>query len=798
MGTGLKSIGLRGRQVLLVLLVAFPLVIVIAVESRAIGNMKAAAVFEEASVLAFKVGNYPKEILPDPRTYLSHFTTFNEVNHKGDCLRFVNAELKLHPYFTTLSAIDPLGERVCPANSDTEKNNLADRDYFQRVLEARTYTISGLIHGRLSKKMSIVFAQPALDEQGRVKGVFILGLDVRWLSQALNDALSSMRLPEGTVAVVVDKDGRMVARAPYLADVIGRPVTGWDSAQQLLGKNPNLAREEAWKDGVRRATVYAPMFDSPNGSLWIRVGIPIEPTLKEISQDNLRHGIFVASVVLAALMLAWIISERLVLRPIRALSAAAEALSQESRSIRIGKIAGIAELGRLAEVFDSMAARIEDKRERLKFLALNDGLTGLPNRHSIVTCLAQAIQSSKAGGKTAGIVLLGLDGFKSINDSLGRELGDMVLMKVAKVLADAIGSSAMLGRVGGDEFAVVVTETEDSTAMTGLAMMLKEKMHCPISVGAHQFFISASIGIAVFPEHGSNAEQLLQNADAAMCRAKAQKAVGYCLYDPAMNDLSLARLQMQNLLSQAVAARELSVHYQPKVEIPSGRVTGAEALVRWHSAVLGFVSPGDFIPLAEQTGLILEIGEWVLQSACAQLKNWNEQVDAHFTIAVNLSPRQFTDPDLVPKIATILDRHGVQPHRLELEITEGALMHNPKEAIDALNALRALGMKISVDDFGTGYSSLAYLKHLPIDALKIDKTFVDGIVGDNCDRAIVNAVVNIANERALRVTAEGVESTDQLSIVRMIGCHEYQGYLFSRPLAAPDFLALLRQPAPGA
>lgn len=797
METGLKRIGLRGRQVLLVLLVAFPLVVVIVLERQSIGRLKAVAVFEEASALALKVGNHPKEIIPDPRTYLRNFTTF-EVNRKGDCIHFVNTELKLHPYFTTLSAISPLGERVCPVTPDEEKNNLADRDYFQRVLAARTYTISGLIHGRLSKKMTIVFAEPALDEQGQVYGVFILGLDVRWLSQTLDDALSSMHLPQGTVAVVVDKDGLMVARAPYLADVIGRPVAGWASAQNLLGKNPNLAREEVWKDGVRRATVYAPMFDSPNGSLWIRVGIPIEPTLKEISRDNLRHGIFVASVVLSALMLAWIISERLVLRPIRALSAAAEALSQEGQSIRIGKIAGVAELGKLAEVFDIMAASIESKGERLKFLALNDGLTGLPNRHSIVACLAQAIQSSKASGKTAGILLLGLDGFKSINDSLGHDLGDMVLVNVAKVLADDIGPSAMLGRVGGDEFAVAFTEAEDGTAMTRLAMRLKEKMYWPISVGAHQFFISASIGIAVFPDHGSNAEQLLQNADAAMCRAKAQKAVGYCLYDPAMNDLSLARLQMQNLLSQAVAARELAVHYQPKVEVASGRITGAEALVRWQSAVLGFVPPGDFIPLAEQTGLVLEIGEWVLQAACAQLKNWNEHVDAQFTIAVNLSPRQFTDPDLVPKIATILDRYGVQAHRLELEITEGALMHNPKEAIDALNALRSLGIKISVDDFGTGYSSLAYLKRLPIDALKIDKAFVDGIVVDNCDRAIVDAVVSIANERALRVTAEGVESADQLNVIRAIGCHEYQGYLFSRPLAAPDFLTLLRHPATGA
>lgn len=791
MKIGLNKIGLRGRQVLLVMLVALPLVIVIVLQSKTIARIKADTVFEQASALALKVGNYPKEIIPDPRTYLLNFAKFNEVNYEEGCVRFITTELKLHPYFTALSTINRAGDRICPMSLNDEKKNLSDRDYFQRALKTKSYTISGLINGRLTNKMTIVFAQPALDEQGQVKQVFVLGLDAKWLSQALNEALSSMNLPQGTVAVAVDNDGRMVARAPYLSGVIGKPVPNWTTAQELLTKNPNLAREEIWKDGVRRATVYAPMFDSPNGSLWIRVGIPIEPSLNEVRQDNLRHGIFVIFVILAALILAWIISERLVLRPIRMLCSVAEAISQENQPIRIGNIASIEELSKLAETFDRMAARIASKREQLEFLALNDRLTGLPNRHAIVTQLTRAIQITKTSGKKAGILVLGLDGFKSINDSLGHELGDQVLIQAANALTESIGSLAVLGRIGGDEFAVIVNEAEDSTDLTRLAMLLRERMHHPTSVGAHQFFISASIGIAIFPEHGNNAEQLLQNANVAMCRAKVQKAHSCCLYDPAMNQGALARLQMQNLLSQAVAKGELIVYYQPKISTSCGKITGAEALVRWQSSVLGFVPPGDFIPLAEQTGLILDIGEWVLEAACAQIKIWNDSADSQFTMAVNLSPRQFTDPDLVSKIATVLGKYGVQAHQLELEITEGALMNNPKESINALNALRSFGVKISVDDFGTGYSSLAYLKRLPIDALKIDKTFVDNIVTDTCDRAIVNAVVSIAKERRLRVTAEGVESADQLSAVTLMGCDEYQGYLFSRPLAAPDFLKLL-------
>lgn len=792
METCLNRIGLRGRQVLLVLLVAFPLSLVLVLQSETLRREKAAAVFAETAALALKVGSYPKEIVPDPRTYLNNFSSFNEVSDQADCSSFVNTALKLHPYFTTLSVTDSDGDRVCPVTAEAEKKNLSDRDYFQRAVKGKTYTISGLIKGRLSSKMTIVFAQPILDEQGLVKQVFLLGLDANWLSQALNEAMSSMHLPQGTVAVVVDNGGLMVARAPYLPNTIGKPVPNWSTAQALLIENPNLAREEIWGDGVRRATVYAPMFDSPNGRLRIRIGIPIEPALEEVQQNNTRQIIFVACVVLAALILAWVISERLVLRPINALSIAAESLSQGNFSTRIGRITSTKELSRLADTFDSMAARIEKKRQQLEFIAWNDELTGLPNRHSIIKHLARTIQSSRASGENVAVLLLGLDGFKSINDSLGHELGDQVLQKVARVIADSIKASTVLGRVGGDEFAVVAKVVDGSTELNDLAISIKDKMRAPITVGAHQFFISASIGLAVFPDHGSNEEKLLQNADVAMCRAKAQKAVGYCLYDPAMNQHALTGLKMQNLLSQSVAGKELVVYYQPKISILSGRITGAEALVRWKNKELGFVSPGDFIPLAEQTGLILEIGEWVLQTACAQLTEWSEQVGDNFTMAVNLSPRQFTDPDLVIKIASTLEKAGMQAHQLELEVTEGALMHNPKEAIDALNSLRSLGIKISVDDFGTGYSSLAYIKNLPIDALKIDKAFVDGIVDDSCDRTIVRAVVSIATERGLRVTAEGVESPQQLSIIASLGCGEYQGYLFSRPLAAPDFIKLLQ------
>jgi EAL domain-containing protein (putative c-di-GMP-specific phosphodiesterase class I) len=365
------------------------------------------------------------------------------------------------------------------------------------------------------------------------------------------------------------------------------------------------------------------------------------------------------------------------------------------------------------------------------------------------------------------------------------------LILIAQALSASVDGLATLGRLGGDEF-VLITECESNTDnFEKLAQRVQAVLRDPIVIDEHRFIISASMGIAVFPEHGNDIDTLIQNSDVAMYRAKSEKMTGYCFYAHEMNQFTGEKLRMQYLLSQAISKDELVLHYQPKIDALSGKITGAEALVRWNSKELGFTSPADFIPLAEGTGLIVQIGEWVLETACTQLKEWSEEVSDNFSMAINFSPRQFADTQLIEKIVDVAKKSGVSMSQLELEITEGALMYDPFKATEALHRLRNFGAKVSIDDFGTGYSSLSYLKRLPIDALKIDKSFISGLPGDGADRAIVSAVIAMAKELDLRVTAEGVETPEQLDTLRKLGCVELQGYLFSRPLPAADFSAML-------
>jgi diguanylate cyclase (GGDEF)-like protein len=458
----------------------------------------------------------------------------------------------------------------------------------------------------------------------------------------------------------------------------------------------------------------------------------------------------------------------------------------------VGKINATGELEELAGAFDSMATHMHEEQKRLEILAMRDALTGLPNRYFIRKHLSQMIKRTYATHCSVGLILLDLDNFKGINDSYGHPLGDKVLILIAQALFASADGLATLGRLGGDEFVLITECKPDSNNFVKLAQRVQAVLRDPIAIDEHQFYISASMGIAVFPEHGNDMDTLIQNADVAMYRAKAEKITGYCFYSPEMNKFTGANLRMQHLLSQAITKDELVLHYQPKIDSLSGKITGAEALVRWNNEELGFVSPADFIPLAEETGFIVQIGEWVLRTACVQLREWNKEVSNDFSMAINFSPRQFANTQLIDKIIDVAKTSGVSIKQLELEITEGALMYDPLKTTEALHKLRNLGAKVSIDDFGTGYSSLSYLKRLPIDALKVDKSFISGLPADGADHAIVSAVIAIAKELDLRVTAEGVETPEQLDTLRKLGCAELQGYLFSRPLSAADFSKMLR------
>ncbi|OFW24872.1 MAG: hypothetical protein A3H27_18980, partial [Acidobacteria bacterium RIFCSPLOWO2_02_FULL_59_13] len=441
---------------------------------------------------------------------------------------------------------------------------------------------------------------------------------------------------------------------------------------------------------------------------------------------------------------------------------------------------GDGDVVRIAGITEDVSER-KRAEERLTYLAQYDHLSGLPNRALFLDRLSQAQAQAQREGWVTAVVFIDLDRFKVINDTLGHAAGDKLVVAVAQRLARAIRSGDTVSRLGGDEFALILQNLSKPRDAATVSQKVLEGLAAPFEVEGHEIFVTASIGITLFPSDGETAEELLKNADSAMYRAKHQGRNNFQFYTAEMNARSGEVLRLENNLRRALERREFMLYFQPKADLSSGRVVGVEALLRWQHAELGMVPPEKFIPLMEETGLIVPTGEWVLQAACNQLRAWRESGMPGVPISINVSGRQFQERDLVSSITGIIRSSGVDPRLVELEITESSLMSNPDDAIQVLQALKSFGVQISVDDFGTGYSSLAYLKRFPIDALKIDRSFVQDITRDRDDAAIVTAVVNLAHSLNLIVVAEGVETEEQLSFLIANDCDQMQGYLLAAP-----------------
>ncbi|QDX82720.1 hypothetical protein B9N43_16635 [Denitratisoma sp. DHT3] len=414
-----------------------------------------------------------------------------------------------------------------------------------------------------------------------------------------------------------------------------------------------------------------------------------------------------------------------------------------------------------------------------------DSLTGLPNRTLLYDRLHQAIVATARHLRETGVLFIDLDHFKVVNDSLGHDIGDKLLVQVTERLKGCLRENDTLARWGGDEFIILLAEMEHSEDIVLIAQRVLDSLHAPFILDDQEVYCGASIGGSVFPRDGSNPDALLQHADIAMYRAKEQGRNIYRLYAQEMQESIDRRLSLEGQLRKAVDNGELLLHYQPQIELISGRVIGAEALLRWRHPELGMVSPALFIPLAEESNLIVSIGDWVLHTACAEVRRWREMGFADVGVAVNLSARQFMQPDLSARVMDVLACHGVRPEELEVEITESLVMGNPTKTIEVLRQLQEIGVRAALDDFGTGYSSLAYLKKFPVSRLKIDKSFVQ-------DEAIVRAVIQLAFSYGLETVAEGVEDESTLNLLQRLGCDIVQGYFYSRPLPADDFVGFLR------
>jgi diguanylate cyclase (GGDEF)-like protein/PAS domain S-box-containing protein len=430
--------------------------------------------------------------------------------------------------------------------------------------------------------------------------------------------------------------------------------------------------------------------------------------------------------------------------------------------------------------------------EKLTYLAQNDTLTGLPNRALLLDRLGQALVRAARRQSMVGVMLLDLDRFKEINDSLGHSAGDTVLKEVAARVRRALRDSDTVARLGGDEFCIVLEDCDSRDKVAVTASKLQHLFEEPIAAEGREIFTGASIGLATFPDDGNSIEDLVRHADAAMYDAKRDGGNAFRFYSRQAHSRPANRIGLGAALRRAVDRNELVLHYQPQIEVGSGRPVGVEALLHWRHPDLGMLPPKEFIHVAEETGLIVPIGEWVLKTACAEAKAWQQAGLPQLNVAINLSARQFRDTQLISKIAATLAVTGLGPRFLELEITETVIMSETGHTINVLTRLADLGVRVSIDDFGTGYSSLAYLKRFPVHKLKIDRAFVRDIQSSRDDAAIVQAIITLGKALDLGVIAEGVETSEQLAFLTNLGCDQYQGFYFSGALPPKELIELLR------
>ncbi len=510
--------------------------------------------------------------------------------------------------------------------------------------------------------------------------------------------------------------------------------------------------------------------------------------------------------LLVSVALAFLLATRLqkvISGPIENLASAMHNVSREKDYSRRVEPCSGDELGSLIESFNDMLSQVQlrdlelqKNQESLRYLANHDALTKLPNRLLLGDRLQQAISKARRSQQKMALMFLDLDRFKNINDTLGHDVGDMLICQVARRLAESIRASDSVARFGGDEFVIILEEIHDLNHISQVTEKVLRSIEQPFELGEHQVFVTASIGVAIFKDDADNVEEILKYADMAMYRAKERGRNNFQFYTAEMNERVQKLIDIENGLRRALNLGQFVLHYQPQMDLLSGRLIGIEALLRWNHPELGLIEPEGFISQAEESGLIIPIGEWVLKTACAQNKSWHEMGFPPMAVAVNISPRQFRHRDLIRSVSCALEESGLESRYLGLEITESMVMHDVEIATEIMEELSATGVKLAIDDFGTGYSSLGYLKRFPIKRLKIDRTFVRDVNSNSNDSAIASAIVAMARSMNLEVVAEGIETETHLNCMVEKGCVMGQGYFFSRPLLPADMEDFLKMLTP--
>ncbi len=509
--------------------------------------------------------------------------------------------------------------------------------------------------------------------------------------------------------------------------------------------------------------------------------------LYAVDRDTRTLWLVTSCTTLAVLVVVWLMINYL-MAPLTTITRHVEKLPEKTGDERFMNAGCVNEIGTLAEAFNGMLQALDSKNEALlesennfKILAQHDSLTELPNRLLCFDRLRQAMARARRSGEMVALLCIDLDRFKNVNDSLGHEAGDVLLKEVSQRFRYWVRASDTVARLGGDEFVIILEQMDDAKYAAVVAQKLISVLDQPVVVNGNELFVTISIGIAIFPSDDAEVEGLMKCADIAMYSAKEKGRNNYQFYTADMNSRASEILMIQGELHRALELEQLMLYYQPQLDLKSGGLVGMEALIRWLHPIKGLVPPDSFIPQAEENGMIVPVGEWVLNCACRQNKAWQDKGYTSFRMAVNISPRQFRNGDLVAVVARALERSGLEPCWLELEITESLIMWNVEAAVGTMRELSEMGVLLAIDDFGTGYSSLAHLKRFPINRLKIDKSFVREIAGNANDAAIASAIIALSHSMGLEVIAEGIETDESLNLLRELGCELGQGYFFSRP-----------------
>jgi diguanylate cyclase (GGDEF)-like protein/PAS domain S-box-containing protein len=578
---------------------------------------------------------------------------------------------------------------------------------------------------------------PIYDEHGKQTGVRSTNLDITARKEGEDKLRQAstifMHVTEGVV--ITDAEVKVLAVNQAFCDISGY------TEEELLGKTP-----QTWRSQQQDDVFYQTMWNSINSKKQWR---------GEIINRRKNGDLYPAWLTISA-------------------------VSDES-----GRITNYVSIV-------SDISNIKQSQERIEYLAHHDVLTGLPNRHLLNDRLEHAIQRAHRNKTLVAVMFLDLDNFKSINEGLGHPVGDKVLKVAADRLDQVVRDEDTVARIAGDEFSIILEDIVDTESVAILASKILAAYASPFNIDHHELHVSASIGISLYPDDGDDVTSLVKNADAAMHQAKDKGKGCYCFYTQALTSAALDRLHLENQLRKALAQDEFKLFYQPQYALNTGKLIGAEALIRWQNKELGLVSPDKFIPLAESTGLILPIGEWVLYEACRQIKTWHDDGLDLPRMGVNVAGQQVQHGDIVHTVKSVLEATSLDPMYLELEITESFIMRQAEEAISTLRALKELGVTLAIDDFGTGYSSLSYLKILPINKLKVDRSFVKDIPNDKNSEAIVRAVIVLGKSLQLEVIAEGVETEAQEAFLKSEACDEVQGFYYSRPVPADEFTKILQ------